>query len=298
MSLAATVIVPTHDHGQTLRLALASALEQTVADIEVVVVGDGVPDITREIVDDAMRRDDRVQFVDHPKGPRNGEAYRDAVLERAGGEIVCYLSDDDLWFPEHVETMSGLLADADFAGAVAVHFTADGELLSWPFDLALRPFRDRMLAGTANFVPLSCGAHTLAAYRRLPQGWSTTPDGLTTDLFMWQKLLRLPGARARSATRPTVLHFPSSHRRGWTTAARVEELERWAPRVADPAWRAKLIGAALDQAMRRGAVNDAAVATAYATRTWRFRKWVLGAPAVGVAAKALAARAAGRAAER
>ena len=56
MSVVATVIVPTHDHGQTLRLALASALDQTVADIEVVVVGDGVPDITREIVDEFRLR--------------------------------------------------------------------------------------------------------------------------------------------------------------------------------------------------------------------------------------------------
>jgi GalNAc5-diNAcBac-PP-undecaprenol beta-1,3-glucosyltransferase len=298
MSVAATVIVPTHDHGPTLRPALASALAQTLEDIEVVVIGDGVPELTRELLADLMRRDERIQFVDQPKGPRNGEAYRDAALDRARGEIVCYLCDDDLWFPEHVETMRTLLVDADFAAAVAIHFTADGERLSWPFDLSLRPFRERMLAGVTNYVPLSCGAHTLEAYRRLPEGWSTTPDGLTTDLFMWQKFLRLRNLRPVSATRPTVLHFPSSHRRDWTLAARLEELERWAPLVADRDGRAELVGAALDQIVRRATENEAVAAAAYASRTWRLREWLLAAPLVGAAARALAARAGERAAGR
>jgi GalNAc5-diNAcBac-PP-undecaprenol beta-1,3-glucosyltransferase len=295
VSVAATIIVPTHDHGPTLRAALASALAQTVEEIAVFVIGDGVPDITREIVADVIRSDERVRFVDHPKGARNGEAYRHAVLEQADGEIVCYLSDDDLWFPDHVATMRELLAEADFAAAVAVHFTAEGERLTWPFDLACRSFRERMLAGQTNFVPLSCGAHTRDAYRRLPQGWSTTPEGMATDLFMWQKFLQLPGIRARSATRPTVLHFPSSHRRDRTQDERVEELERWAAHVVDPARRNELVGEVLDRMVRGGAELDAALAAVYETRTWRLRQWVLGAPVLRLAAKALAARAAGRA---
>ena len=72
MSVAATVIVPTHDHGPTLRLSVGSALAQTVEDIEVLVVGDGVPDVTREIVGELSRVDERVHFFDHPKGQRHG----------------------------------------------------------------------------------------------------------------------------------------------------------------------------------------------------------------------------------
>ena len=69
MSIAATIIVPTHDHGPTLRFALASALAQTVEDIEVLVIGDGVPDVTRKIVGEVSRSGRRVRFFDHPKGP-------------------------------------------------------------------------------------------------------------------------------------------------------------------------------------------------------------------------------------
>jgi len=114
VSIAATVIVPTHDHGPTLRFALASALAQTVEDIEVLVIGDGVPDVTREIVDEVLRQDARVRFFDHPKGPRHGEPYRHEALGEARGDIVCYLCDDDLWLPQHVELVREALEGADF----------------------------------------------------------------------------------------------------------------------------------------------------------------------------------------
>jgi glycosyltransferase involved in cell wall biosynthesis len=46
----ATVVIPTFDHGRLLWYFVRSALAQTVGDIEVFVIGDGVPDATREIV--------------------------------------------------------------------------------------------------------------------------------------------------------------------------------------------------------------------------------------------------------
>ena len=57
MSLAATILIPTHDHADTLRASVASALRQTVSDIEVFVMGDGVPDVTREIMREFMAAD-------------------------------------------------------------------------------------------------------------------------------------------------------------------------------------------------------------------------------------------------
>jgi GalNAc5-diNAcBac-PP-undecaprenol beta-1,3-glucosyltransferase len=297
MSVAATVIVPTHDHGPTLHSSLGTALAQTVEDIEVFVIGDGAPDVTREIVGELSRADERVRFFDHPKGPRHGELYRHEALAQARGEIVCYLADDDVWLPEHIETMREALNGSDFVGAHAVHVTPAGELLTWPSDLSLPWFRERMLAGDTNFVPLSCAAHTLEMYRRLPEGWGPAPLSLPTDLFMWRKLLSLPGLRARSTTLPTVVHLPSTLRRGWTAEARVAELEPWARRVADPEWRKEFRAEMFDMVGHQAAAAEAAAGAVMDTRTWRFRSWLLGAPVLGAAAKALARREAGRATE-
>ena len=129
MPLEATVIIPTHDHGPMLLHSARSALAQTVEEIELFIVGDGVPEVTREIVSE-LKRDERVRFFDHPKGPRHGEIYRHAALQEARGEIVCYLSDDDLCFPEHVACMRRLLSSADFAHALPrIHRRTRGDLL-------------------------------------------------------------------------------------------------------------------------------------------------------------------------
>jgi glycosyltransferase involved in cell wall biosynthesis len=289
MSVAATVIVPTHDHGPTLRSSLGSVLVQTVEDIEVFVIGDGVPEVTREIVGELSRADERVRFFDHPKGARNGELYRHEALKQARGEIVCYLSDDDLWFPEHVETMRRLLDRHDFANSLPVHVTVEGVVASLVVDLGDPRFGERMLGGTG-FIPLSCGAHTLDAYRRLPAGWSTTPAGIYTDLFMWQKFFREPGCRAQSGTVPTLLLFPSRGRRDSTLDERVEELERWARNVADERWRQDFIVEFLDSVVRDRARIAADLAEAHDTRTFRLRRRVLERRVLRSAARALARR--------
>jgi glycosyltransferase involved in cell wall biosynthesis len=86
----ATVVLPTHDHATTLPYALESVQRQTVEDLEIVVVGDGVGDDTREVVAARMREDARIRFLDRPKGERHGERHRHEALAGARGRIVCY----------------------------------------------------------------------------------------------------------------------------------------------------------------------------------------------------------------
>jgi GalNAc5-diNAcBac-PP-undecaprenol beta-1,3-glucosyltransferase len=245
MTLAATVLVPTHDHGLTLLRSVPSALAQTVADLEVFVIGDGVPDVTREVMAELTASDERVRFFDNPKGPRHGEIHRHEALKEARGEIVCFLSDDDLWLPGHVEHLQGLLADADFAHARPLWIDAEGRPRPWLVDLE-RPFYRELLLGGENRIPHACAGHTLELYRRLPAGWRTTPDGMPTDLYMWQQILSVPNCRAVSGSRPTSLHFPSPLRTGWTLDERLTEIDTWARRLADPALESELVDRLLE----------------------------------------------------
>jgi GalNAc5-diNAcBac-PP-undecaprenol beta-1,3-glucosyltransferase len=225
----ATILIPTHDHGPTLRASIASALQQT-RPVEVFVIGDGVPNETREIVEEFAQSDGRIRFFDHPKGPRHGEIYRHQALEHARARIVCYLSDDDLYFPHHVEEMSKLLEDADFAHAQAVEVKPDGSTSPWTVNLASQIYQRELLQGR-NRIPLSAGAHTLAAYHGLEEGWTTTPSGTPTDLHMWQKFLRHPGNRFVAGEAPSVLVFSASIRQHLTSSERCRELQLWLPRI-------------------------------------------------------------------
>jgi post-segregation antitoxin (ccd killing protein) len=231
---AATILIPTHDHGPLLRHSVRSALDQTITDTEVFIIGDGVPDVTREVVAELAEQDSRIRFFDHPKSPRHGESYRHEALASARGEIVCYLADDDLWFPDHLEEMSRMLRTSNFVNALGIGIDTGSEVQILPVDLGSEFHRRKELAGE-NRVPLSCGAHTRAFYRTV-EGWRTTPAGTYTDLYMWQQFLAAPTCRAASSFLPTVLYLPSPLRRDWTPEQRLEELAMWAARIRDPRW--------------------------------------------------------------
>ena len=239
MRPVATILVPTHNHGPTLPLAVSSALRQTEAAIEVIIIGDGVDGATREAAGDLSNADSRVRFIERPKAPRHGETYRHEVLMgEARGRLIFYLSDDDLWMPEHVATLRDLIdeRDVDFVSGLTAGRLEDGTWVKLDVDLGMPGHRQLMVAGH-NRVGLSSAAHTLAAYRRLPYGWRAASTGIPTDLYMWQQWLSEDWPRYASASRVTVLNFPSGQRGQVGLEARVQELKQFEPALSDPSAR-------------------------------------------------------------
>jgi glycosyltransferase involved in cell wall biosynthesis len=267
-----TVLCPTFNHGPLLYRSIGSSLAQTEQDVEVFVVGDGVTSETREVVADLAARNSRIRFFDHPKGPRRGEAYRHAVLrDHAAGEIVCYLGDDDLWLSDHVETMIGLLEDADFCHAPPVMVLPDGRLKTWGVDVSM-PQDRRHVFSRLGFFPLSSQAHTMEMYRRLPHGWRTTPEGIATDVYMAMQFLEQPGCRALSGTRPTYVAFPDGFRGGWTLGERARELDEWSAKLATPEGRGEFyVAVQTDLRSRLVSLEN--------SRTWRLRRSISSAVA-------------------
>ena len=256
MGCLATVIIPTYDHGPTIRYALASALRQTVEDIEVIIIGDGVAEADKPLLFALAASDARVSYVDRPKHVRRGEVYRHAALESAQGRIVCYLCDRDVWLPCHVERMSKQLESADFTHSLSLHVRPDNSYQFFPTDLSL-PEHRRFMRVRGNRVAFSCAAHTMESYRSLPFGWRTTPEGIETDWYMFRQFLEMDNCRASSGTFPSAITFPSPSRRGWPTERRVAELKAWSERLADEATREEIVRDILENAIR---ARDASLA--------------------------------------
>ncbi len=230
------VLIPTHDHGPLLRRAAESALSQTVADLDVVILGDGVDPVTRRVAEELAEMDPRVSFLDRPKGPRLGEIHRHGWLtNEVSAPSVCYLSDDDLLLPHHVEMALAALREVDFVAPVASWIRIDGSVACEPGDMSREDFRRWLVTGPRTTFGLSGVAHTVEAYRRLPHGWRTTPAGFSTDHYMWSQWAEQPGLLARTLTEPTVVHLPSPPRRDWTLEQRVAELDQWVARSSSEA---------------------------------------------------------------
>jgi glycosyltransferase involved in cell wall biosynthesis len=242
MSARFTVLLPVHRPPALLAYAVDSVLAQTHADLELFIVCDGAPDETVACAHACAERDPRVKVFAFPKGERFGEAHRHAALAHATGEFVAHIADDDLWFPNFLAEAAGLLRDADFGSLLHLLVHPDGRLELYPCDLARPEIRARLLAEPPqNRFGLSFGAYRLAAYRRLPVGWSPAPPGLWSDLHMWRKFLARDDMVFATRMSIAALSFLAPLRRAMSLDARAAENRRWAERLGDARERAAIV---------------------------------------------------------
>ena len=260
----ATIIIPTFRHSYTIDLSIESALNQTIEDIEVLVLGDGVDDETRAVVGRYWRHDPRVRFMDLPKGPNHGEEYRNDAVLAARAPVVGYLCDDDLFFPEHVEDMLKLLGSADFAHSLNGYFRPDGTFDPYPADLsdpACLAWHERW---GRNGVSLTGAFHTVDAFMRLPERWYVPEPDQMIDHAMWRIFFAQPWLRAATSDRVTTVQLPShlDGRVAWTPDERRRELEAWAERIAMPGERGVIDATIVTGLGKRAAALEVALGLA------------------------------------
>jgi glycosyltransferase involved in cell wall biosynthesis len=256
--LAATILIPTTgDRGPLLPYSVGSVLKQSVREIEVFIIGDGVDGSTRRAVNTLIAKDPRIRFFDHPKDIRRGEVYRHEALAEARGEVVCYLCDRDLMLPNHVETMRSLLSDADFGHSLRFTIRPNGKLqFNHNVDLENRNNRKNPQL-FRSFIPLSFAAHTMDMYRRLPHGWRTTPGGIETDRYMWLQFLEQSKCRIAVSTLPTILYFKRGSHALRSVEKRMPELKKWYEDMLQPGFLPPFIERARHEAIRdRGRLKN------------------------------------------
>lgn len=95
-----SVILPTHDRRDMLREAIASVAQQTLDDWELIVVDDASPE---PISEDELRNlagdNARLIRLDSSLG---GAGAKNMGSRAAGGQLLAFLDDDDLWEPTYL----------------------------------------------------------------------------------------------------------------------------------------------------------------------------------------------------
>lgn len=225
--MKATIIVPIHGPPDLLDIAIRSVLAQTHSDWELFLICDGAHPAAVEMARAFEQSDARIKAFVFPKGERHGEAYRHQVLQQASGHGVFYLCEDDFWLPEHLSEMSRLLESHDYVHSRPMVWIGETTLAIANRHLGMEGGRDHLMHNHTNVWGLSSGAHTLALYRRLPEGWSPAPKGIATDIFMWRKLLADPGVRFTCSPLLTVLQMPAENRRALPAPQMRALAENW-----------------------------------------------------------------------
>lgn len=103
MSAKVTIIVPIYNVEKYLNRCMTSLLNQTLKDIEIIMVDDGSPDRCPQMCDEYAKRDSRVKVV-HKKNAGLGYA-RNSGLDVATGEYVAFVDSDDFVDTRMYETL-------------------------------------------------------------------------------------------------------------------------------------------------------------------------------------------------
>ena len=97
-----SVIIPTYNRVDLLKRAIKSIQNQTYKDIEIIIVSDGSTDNTKEFVRSVMKFDNRISFFDYFPS-KGANIARNIGIEKAKGEYISFLDDDDEWLPTKLE---------------------------------------------------------------------------------------------------------------------------------------------------------------------------------------------------
>jgi GT2 family glycosyltransferase/tRNA A37 methylthiotransferase MiaB/Flp pilus assembly protein TadD len=106
-----SVIVPTYNRPDMLVATLQSILNQTYTNQEIIVVNDCGVDVA-DIVG-WLNQQGNITYVKHDRN-RGLAAARNTGLKLARGKYIAYLDDDDLFYPDHLETLVTFLETSDY----------------------------------------------------------------------------------------------------------------------------------------------------------------------------------------
>jgi glycosyltransferase involved in cell wall biosynthesis len=118
-----SIITATYNRSDVLRCAIQSVLQQTVSDWEYVVVGDACTDDTAEVVESFD--DPRIRFVNRSTNFGEQSAPNNDGFGLTSAPFIAYLNHDDLWFPDHLETLLAFIEETGAGLVYSLPFAVD-----------------------------------------------------------------------------------------------------------------------------------------------------------------------------
>ena len=107
-----SVIVPVYNVEKYLKKCLESLVNQTLRDIEIIVVNDGSPDDSQKIIDEYKRKYPNIKSFVKPNGGLSDA--RNFGIEKATGEYIAFVDSDDYVQLDMFKVMYSKAKEKDF----------------------------------------------------------------------------------------------------------------------------------------------------------------------------------------
>lgn len=98
-----SVIVPVYNVEKVLYHCIDSILNQSFSDFELILVDDGSTDNSGKICDEYSEKDNRIRVIHKPNG--GVSSARNAGIEAAQGEYICFVDSDDYLESNYLEKL-------------------------------------------------------------------------------------------------------------------------------------------------------------------------------------------------
>ena len=160
-----TVIVPVYNIAEYLGFCLQSILDQTYHDFELIVVDDGSTDGSLAICRDFASKDDRIRLIEQSN---EGVARaRNAALDRARGDFVCFIDSDDWVEPTYLELLHDAIGHEGADIAICGYYVVGN---------------DRFASKEIRFEEGASDEHGL---------WKGAMSSSTFNMYLWNKMYRM-----------------------------------------------------------------------------------------------------------
>lgn len=178
-----SVVIPTYNHAEFLRLALQSVMDQSYPHWEAIVVDNHSLDHTDEVL--RSFPDSRIRVI---KIHNNGviATSRNRGIEVAKGHYIAFLDSDDTWYPEKL-----IICIREFRGEVGLvshglRWIGERERDVFPGPSS-RATMDALIDYGNNITP--SGTVVLKSQIVLAGGFPEAPEFVTSeDYYLWLKL--------------------------------------------------------------------------------------------------------------
>jgi glycosyltransferase involved in cell wall biosynthesis len=182
---AVTVVLPTYNRAQEIRLSIQSVLSQSFSNFELIIVDDASTDNTQDVV--RQFNDPRIRFIRSNIRVGGGEA-RNIGIRQANASLVAFQDSDDEWRCHKLEMcLSVLDLDDTLDGVYSGFWKVDKRRVTYMPRFSTRmessaTVHEKLLTG--NFIATPTAVVRTRALKRIDGFDSQMPRYQDWDLFL------------------------------------------------------------------------------------------------------------------
>lgn len=142
-----TIVIPCYKQAQFLPISIESCLKQTYKDVEIIVVNDGSPDDTSDVVKGYMKKHKNIRLIEKQNGGLSSA--RNAGIKKAAGGWILTLDADDML---HEDFLTKTVGVNDIVSTRLETFGR--ETRSWKTQLTHPTYKDLLIKNHINCCSL------------------------------------------------------------------------------------------------------------------------------------------------